>query len=924
MQQEIKQEMTHHYENELLRRDVKVLGDMLGEILVSQEGQELLDTVERIRNMAKTLRDDYSEDNYEALKSEIASLDFETRKKVIRAFAVFFHLANIAEQNFRVRRRRQYQLEEDWVTQPLSIENAVESLIGNNVDAETIKKALSTLSLELVTTAHPTESTKRTILDIKKGIAEILKKLDQDLLTNRERNVLNKSLFNDIAILWQSDELRSHKPTVLDEVKSGLYYFDQTLFDVLPEIHTELEANLIEHYPEASWEVPNFLSFGTWIGGDRDGNPFVTHDVTWETMVQQRALTLKKYKEVLKLSQDRYSQATTRAKISDDFIKRLEEMEERYLTKEKRWPVPEEVYRRYFAVLIERIEEVGNSELGYKTADEFLDDLHFVQGCFRKHHPSKHELKTLHKLIRQVQLFGFHLASLDIRNHSGEHEAAISEMLKKVGLADKYAELSEEKKVETLLSVLSDPRRILLGLEDYTPETQEMISVFQTIKRIHDEFGQRAISVYLISMSKTPSDILEVLVMAKEAGLYRLHADGEVESHLNIAPLFETIDDLKAAPGIMETLFNIPLYRHHLQILDNRQEVMFGYSDSSKDGGNLAANWRLYKAQMDIHKMAISYDINLKFFHGRGGSLGRGGGPLHKSLMSQPAETIDDGVKITEQGEVLSYRYLVEDIAYRSLEQAVAALLQISTHVLTDSDQGYLRKDTWVEAFEEIAKVSHSKYRSLVFEDPGFMDYFYEATPLNEFGGLNIGSRPMVRKSGRRFEYLRAIPWVFAWTQSRHMLPAWYAAGTGLTTFAKENPDNLALMQEMYDQWPFFRNVIDNLQLALMRADIKTAKEYTTLVNDQEAANRIFTNIEEEYKMTEEIVLKISRDEVLLEQASNARDSSIKRKPYMDTLNFLQVALIKELRSAKEPDDELMVQTLLTINGISAGLRNTG
>ena len=917
------QNLKEYCGDELLRQDVKLLGDMLGEVLVSHEGKQLLNIVERLREMAKSLRDDYSEETYNSLKDEIAALDQPTRKQVIRALIMFFYLVNVAEQNAVIRKRRLCQLEDNAVHQSLTIEHAVESLKGNQIDAETIRKALNTLSLELVTTAHPTESTKRTVLEIKKRIADILKKRDERLLTKREKNILDENLFNEIAILWQTDELRRHKPTVKDEVRSGLYYFDQTLFDVLPEIHRELEANLSVNYPESSWVVPNFLSFGSWIGGDRDGNPFVTHDVTWNTLSQQRALVLRKYEEVLKDLMRRYSHATTRIKVSDEFLVQLEVVESKYLPQEKRWPVTAEVYRRFFAVIIERVNQVGVSEIGYQTADELLADLQLMQNSLRKHHPAKHELETLRKLIRQVQLFGFHLATLDIRNHSGEHEAAIDEILQKVGLVSSYADLSEEERIKILTSVLSDPRRILLGIEDYSPETQEMVKVFQTIKKIHEEFGRRAISVYLISMTKSPSDILEVLVLAKEANLYRLHADGSVESHLNISPLFETIDDLKAAPGIMEKLFNMPLYRHNLHVLGDRQEIMFGYSDSSKDGGTLAANWRLYKAQMEIHKMAIKYNINLKFFHGRGGSLGRGGGPLHKSLMSQPAETIDDGVKITEQGEVLSYRYLIKDIAYHNLEQAVGVLLQIATHVLKDTDRGYLREEKWVEAFEKIATVSHAKYRSLVFDDPSFLDYFYEATPLTEIGGLNIGSRPMARKNQRRFEYLRAIPWVFAWTQSRHMIPAWYAAGTGLTTFAAEG-NNLVLMQEMYAQWPFFRNVIDNLHLALTRANMSTAKEYANLVKDQEAANRILTNIKDEYERTKEIVLKISGDKVLLEQQPSVRDSYMKRKPYMDTLNLLQVALIKELRSTDVPDEKLMIQTLLTINGISAGLRSTG
>jgi len=912
------------YDNETLYQDVRMLGNMLNEIIVSLEGKEVADTVERIRQMAVTLKYDQSMEAYRALKNEIASLDDATRKKVIRAFTVFLYLFNIAEQNFRIRVRRRYQLDEHGDTQPFSIEDTVKSLKDKQIDVDIINKILHTLSLELITTAHPTESTKRTILDIQRRIVDVLRKLEQQLLTNRERITLKDSLFNDIVILWQTDELRRHKPTVYDEIDTGLYYFDQTLFEVLPEIHRELEMNLSEQFPGQKWRVPNILSFGSWIGGDRDGNPFVTHEVTWNTMLKQRDLVIKKYLAVLHDLMHRYTHATSRMSVSEDFMHRLTELEAKYLTPETKWTKKGEVYRRYFAVIIARVCQVGKSEIGYKTAEELLEDLYFVQNSLRKHHPAKHELKTIQKIIRQVQLFGFHLAKLDIRNHSSEHEAAIAEILQKVGLVENYTTMTEEERIKILTSVLSDPRRVLLGLEDYTPETQEMIRVFQTIKRIHEEFGTRAIEVYLISMFKSPSDLLEVLVLAKEANLYRLHASGKVESFLHVAPLFETIDDLSSASSIMESIFNMPLYRHHLQILGNRQEVMFGYSDSSKDGGTLTASWKLFKAQTEIHKMAMQYGVDLKFFHGRGGSLGRGGGPLNKSLSSQPAETIDVGLKITEQGEVLSFRYLIEEIAYRSLEQAAAAMLQIAARVHTNTSEEGLRKKCWEDAFEKIAAISHKKYRSLVFDEPAFLDYFYEATPLTEIGGLNIGSRPMARKNTRAFEHLRAIPWVFSWSQCRHMLPAWYAAGTGLAEFANVKPENLALMQEMYAEWPFFKNVIDNLQLALLKTDMLAANEYVGLVHNKDAAARIFANIKEEYEKTEKIALQISKSKALYEQDANLRESTIKRNPYVEVLNFLQVDLINELRASEEPEIELREQTLLTINGISVGIRSTG
>ncbi|MGJ7910417.1 phosphoenolpyruvate carboxylase [Neobacillus sp. LXY-1] len=907
-----------------LRRDVKLLGNMLGEILVDYGGQELFEKVEKIRLMCKTLRTHFDQKVYKALKEEIETLDPPMRKQVVRAFSIYFHLINAAEQNHRIRRRRQYQLQEDKMVQPGSIESAILALRENKVDEPTIQEVLNTISLELIITAHPTEATKRSILEIQQRIADILNKLDHPLLSNREQKKLEESLFNEISILWQTDELRENKPTVMDEVRNGLYYFDQTLFDVLPEIHQEVADCLEKYYPNQSWNIPNLLRFGSWIGGDRDGNPNVTHDITWETLTRQRRLVLKKYKKGLVDLMKRYSHSSTRVEVSNELLAFLHENEDLYLSEDKKWPIQSEVYRRAFAIIIQRVLQVGESEKGYQSSEELLTDLKIIKQSLKRHHPAAHELKIIQKLIRQVQLFGFHLATLDIRNHSGEHEAAITEILRKVRLSENYAALTEEEKLQILQNILKDPRPLLLLNEDYSPETQEMIKVFNMIKRAHDEFGKRSITVYLVSMTKSPSDLLEVLVLAKEAGLYRLHADGTLESHLHVAPLLETIDDLSAGPNIMETLFQMPVYRKHLEILGDQQEIMLGYSDGSKDGGTLTANWKLYKAQIDIHNMAKKYQLGLKFFHGRGGSLGRGGGSLNRSILSQPVETIGDGVKITEQGEVLSARYLLEDIAYRSLEQATSTLILAAAHVSMEGPHGQLREPAWEEAIEEISGASLEKYQSLVFQDPDFLTYFHEATPLKELGALNIGSRPMSRKSQGRFEDLRAIPWVFAWTQSRQLIPAWYAAGTGLKTFAHKSKENLKILQQMYEKWPFFQSIIDNLQMALMKADITTAKEYVTLVNDQTIANRIFTNIFEEFERTKAILLEITEDKELLDHTPNIKDSVFRRNPYVDPLNFLQVELIKELRSCEELNEELLTEVLLTISGISAGLRNTG
>ncbi|WP_444875031.1 phosphoenolpyruvate carboxylase [Halobacillus sp. B23F22_1] len=906
-----------------LRRDVNLLGNMLGEILVHHGGEELLNKVESIRKLTKDLRENRESDTYDKLKQKISNLEPPIRGQVIRAFSIYFHLVNIAEQNHRIRRRREYQLREDHGVQPYSLESAVTNLKENNIEKDVIQNVLNELSLELIITAHPTEATKRTVLEIQKRIANILIKLDHPQLTSHERENIEESLFNEVTVLWQTDELRHRKPTVMDEVRNGLYYFDQTLFDVLPDIHQELENRLEEVYPNEDWVVPNFLHFGSWIGGDRDGNPNVTPEVTWSTLERQRNLVLKKYDAVLVELMKRFSHSTTRVKISKDFLNAIQK-EEETIPEDKRWRVESEIYRRKLAIILERLRQVGSSHVGYETADELQKDLEEIQENVHYHHPTKRELKMLKKLIRQVKLFGFHLATLDIRNHSGEHETAITELLQKVNITENYAELSEQEKVDLLGKVLRDPRPISLLNEDYSEETQEMLKVFQLIREAHKEFGKRSIHVYLISMTESASDLLEVLLLAKEAGIYRLHADGKVESNLDIAPLLETVDDLKAGPEILHTLFSMDVYKKHLNARGNDQEIMLGYSDGSKDGGTLTANWRLYKAQQEIHEMAKDFNVGLKFFHGRGGSLGRGGGPLNRSIASQPVETLGDGVKITEQGEVLSSRYLLTDIAYRSLEQGVSTLLEGAAHVSRETEQATSWEEHWEQVMEEIANVSLEKYQSLVFADKDFLTYFNEVTPLQEISELNIGSRPMKRKDSTKFENLRAIPWVFAWTQNRQLLPAWYAAGTGLAGYADQSEQNLTHLKQMYQNWPFFRSTIDNLQMALTKADMPTAKEYSALVNDEEMGERIFQNIVDEYNTTKEILLKITGDNELLDHQPTIQESVRLRNPYVDPLNFLQVDLIKELRELDETDEELLTEVLLTISGIAAGLRNTG
>ncbi|PVE64503.1 phosphoenolpyruvate carboxylase [Priestia megaterium] len=906
-----------------LKKDITFLEQLLDKVLLYEGGKSLVDKIKKIRMMAKCLRDNYPSSSYSELKKEIKDLKPETRQHVIRFFSLYLHLVNIAEQNHRIRRRREYQDQGRELTQPDSLEAGVESLIKNQTSPHMVANLLETLSLELIITAHPTEATRQTVLQIHQRISHLLKQLDLSI-TIRQRKTLEESLFNEVTALWQTDELRDYKLTVMNEVSNGLHYFDETLFDVLPQIHQDLEDLLNETYNQ-KWKVPNFLRFGSWIGGDRDGNPNVTASMTWRTLQCQRHLTLKKYDGALKELMKRLSHSTKNVQVSDELMDSVKK-EIDLLEEGEKWPNRDEVYRCKLTAMLKKLEHVGQDSDGYSSSNELLNDLYMIQRSIESHSPEGYTSKILQKLIRQAELFGFHLASLDIRNHSSEHEAAITEIFRTVGIVSDYKVLSEDERVDILTRVLQDPRPLISSIDTYSLETEEIIKVFRMIKKAHEEFGERAIEVYLISMTQSVSDLLEVLVLAKESGLYRIYPDGRAESKLHIAPLLETISDLICGPKIIEKLFQIDLYRKHLGARNNLQEIMLGYSDSSKDGGNLTANWKLYKAQQEIHKLGKKHGVRLKFFHGRGGSLGRGGGPLIQSLLSQPSETLGDSIKITEQGEVLSSRYLLSEIAYRSLEQATTTLIRSIAHVSDENGQKHSRSVEWEQAMNDISDYALERYQSLVFEDSYFLNYFKQATPLLELGALNIGSRPMSRKGSDRFEDLRAIPWVFAWTQSRQLLPAWFASGTGLRRFAKKQ-GGTDLLRDMYRNWSFFRSTINNLQMALTKADLTIAKEYAYMAQDKRNEQRIFNDIRKEYHQTKEIVLQIVGQDELLDHIPNIKESVRLRNPYVDPLNFIQVQLVSELRQMAEKDNntnQLLYEVLLTINGIAAGLRNTG
>lgn len=914
-----------------LRRDVRFLGNILGEVLVQQGGDELLEVVEKIREMSKSLRMNYVPELLKEFESTIKTLEPEIRHQVIRAFAIYFQLVNIAEQIHRIRRKRDYERSAGENIQPGSIESIIVLLKDKGVSKEEIQEILAGMSLELVITAHPTEAMRNAVLSVHKRIADDMMALDNPSLTFREREQLTARLLSEVLTLWQTDELRNRKPTVIDEVRNGLFYFDETLFDALPDVYEELERCLNKYYPGQSWHVPTYLRFGSWIGGDRDGNPSVLSSVTWETMVRHRQIAIKKYEQTLTHWITLFSFSKTMVAITDELLDSIK-ADEQYFREHAEmrptnlWRNEREPYKIKLSYMIAKLRNTGNEEINehlrYTSPEQFTEELRIIDRSLKHHHANYISETYVARCIRQAELFGFHMATLDIRQHSKEHEFAMTELLAKMNITPHYDSLSEEEKIAVLEQLLNDPRPLTSSYEQHSDSTEECLDVYRTVSAIKREFGEQSITSYLISMTQGVSDILEVAVLAKETGLFRKGADGLA---IQAVPLFETIEDLRAAPAIIERLFSIPVYRESVRDFDDVYEIMLGYSDSNKDGGMFTANWELREALLRLTEIAQQFGVRIKFFHGRGGALGRGGMPLNHSILTQPPSTIGGGIKITEQGEVLSSRYAMRGIASRSLEQATSAL--IKSVYMARTEQVDQCETAWEEIMKDISEVSLQKYQDLVFRDPGFLSFFVQSTPLPEIGELNIGSRPARRRNSERFEDLRAIPWVFSWTQSRYLMPAWYAAGTALQSFYQDNEDNLKVLSDMYKHWSFFRSMIDTLQMALSKADLLIAKQYSQMIKDEEIRDRIFSLIEEEYELTKSLILKITKQDDILDNVPIIQESIRLRNPYVDPLSYLQVHLLSELRALREQEQDdlqLLREVLLTINGIAAGLRNTG
>jgi len=907
-----------------LREDIRLLGRILGDTVRQQQGEAVFETVERIRRTSIQFRRD--KDN--AARSELAetlnSLSHERTIEIVRAFSFFSHLANIAEDQHVIRQfRAQAQSPGELEAVPGTVAHALTLAQAAGVSRSGVQELLAGILVSPVLTAHPTEVRRKSVLDREMEVARLLADRDRGLATADELSANEDGLNRAVLILWQTSILRSDRPTVLDEVANGLSYYDHTFLRQLPATYATLEDQLAALDP--AWqgaEVPSFLRMGSWIGGDRDGNPFVNADVLRQTMTLQSRLILEHYLDELHLLGGELSLDTRRVSVSAqlrDLVARSHDPSPRRSTEPYRRAIVG-IYARLFATARAFGQAVlprhpVTEAVAYSDPAELRADLDVLHRSLNANGSALLARGRLRALRRAVDTFGFHLASVDLRQNADVHERVVGELLEAARVTQDYRALSEEGRRAVLLQELKTPRPLVSPYHTYSEETASEINIARTAAETIRRLGNAAIPNYVISKTDNVSDLLEVALLLKEVGLLRPE-EGQLD--LNIVPLFETIDDLRNCGPVIEALFAIPDYMRLLESRGRVQEIMLGYSDSNKDGGYLTSTWELYKAEIVLVDVFRRHDVRLRLFHGRGGSVGRGGGSSYQAILAQPPGAVEAGIRITEQGEVIAGKYSSPVMGRRHLEILVAAMLESALHTQLEAP-----RDEFLTAMEELSAHAYRAYRALVYETPGFETYFWESTVIAEITSLHIGSRPASRKKSTRIEDLRAIPWVFGWSQCRLMLPGWYGFGSAVKAWTADNPQGLALLQRMAREWPFFQTLLSNMDMVLAKSDIGIASRYMQLVADVEQREAIFARLRAEWQGSIDALCEILQQRALLERNPSLERNIRLRFPYIDPLNHVQLELLKRYR-AGDTDERVMQGIHLTINGIAAGLRNSG
>jgi len=914
-----------------LKEDIRLLGRLLGDVLRDQEGEEVYAVVETIRQTAVRFRREADAGAAKELDGMLKILTKEQTISVVRAFSYFSHLANIAEDQHHIRRRRAHLLAGSNPQQG-SVNFALCKLKEAGVKADTVSTFFKDALISPVLTAHPTEVQRKSILDAEHDIARLLAERDLPL-TPKERAANLHLLRARIATLWQTRMLRYSKLTVADEIENALSYYRITFLRELPGLYDDIEQDIAHHYGESAQINAPYVQMGSWIGGDRDGNPNVNGNTMSHALTRQATTILDFYLEEAHTLGAELSISTLMIACSPQLQALADQSPD---TSDHR---ADEPYRRALIGIYARLastaralgatnilrKEVGHAE-PYADAAEFSADLQVLIDSLNANHGGMLVQPRLSTLKRAADIFGFHLASLDMRQSSDIHERVLGELFAKSGVQADYAALDEDAKVKLLLNELSQPRLLNSPYIQYSAETVSELGVLRAAREIRARYGSRAIRNYIISHTETVSDLLEVLLLQKELGLLRI---AEKELDLMVIPLFETIPDLQRAAGIMEAVMAIPLVKELIAKQGQIQEVMLGYSDSNKDGGFLTSNWELYKAETHLVKVFEKAGVKLRLFHGRGGTVGRGGGPSYEAILAQPHGTVNGQIRLTEQGEIIASKFSNKDIGRRNLELLVAATLEASLMPASEDDAHQKQLRGFEAVMAEISDRAYKAYRNLVYETPGFTDYFFAATPIAEIAELNLGSRPASRKSTKRIEDLRAIPWGFSWGQCRLLLPGWYgfASAIGGWIADGDKAERLAQLQAMFQHWPLFATLLSNMDMVLAKTDLAIASRYAELVQDKELRERIFKRITEEHANTLEILQSITGAQERLAGNPLLARSIQNRFAYLDPLNHLQVELIKRhraLSSESKADERVHRGIHLSINGVAAGLRNTG
>jgi phosphoenolpyruvate carboxylase len=926
----IEQESPEASVQERLSADVHMLAEMLGGIIQRLAGPEAFALIEELRGSCRSLRTQPSVGQARELRSRLEQLDLPALRILIRAFSVYFDLINLAEQQARVRaiRQRTAHLSPQPLTE--SPEVALVEMRERGVAAHKVAQLLPRAFVSPVFTAHPSEARRRTVLEKLESIAEQLDRLEYHRLLPREQQAAGAAIAEEVEAFWLTETVRSKRPTVLDEVRQGLQVVGASLFEVVPRFYRELEAALGRVYPDQAWDVPSLLRFGSWIGGDRDGNPHVTSSVTIEAVRLQQEAVLRHYLRLADQLGRRLSHSETSVPASVALRASLERDAALFddVTVDPREPLRGKC--RFLAARLRRTLAYVRSHRPIWSLERFaappgvlMDrrelaaDLALLGDELRNAGAAATADGFLQDFRRVVDVFGLHLLTLDLRQHSARHGQALEEIFEKAGVCSRYLKLSANDRFDVLVQEIQQQRPLIPTHLPYSAETCEIVETFRATAALLEQQCPEAIQNYVISGAAEPAHLLEVLLLAREARLFR---PAENVSRINIVPLFESLEPLKSAVSIVQRLLTLPIYRKHVQLRGDFQEIMIGYSDSNKETGFLQSAWALYRVQRELSETGRRTGVVVQFFHGRGGAVGRGGGPANHAILAQPRRSVEGRLRITEQGEVIADRYGHHAVAERHLEQVLNAVLRS-----TFSAEEERPDPGWEWLLDRLSASACRHYRALVYETPEFLPYFEQATPIAEISQLKIASRPARRGATvAGIEQLRAIPWVFSWMQSRHTLPGWYGLGAAVAEHLGESEANLATLRTMYERWPFWRTLIDNAQMILAKADLTIARLYADLVEDRVLGTRIFERIGDEYQRTVDVICQITGQRELLENAPVLQRSIQRRNPYVDALSFVQLVLLKRLRGGAPVSDELMTAVLESINGIAAGLKNTG